>query len=331
VPEPEVTVVVPTRQRAERLPRLVAALGAQAGSPAFEVVVVDDASTDGTSEQLRVLQASAPYPLVALRLERHSGPAAARNAGWRAARGHLVAFTDDDCAPQAGWLSALARGLAAADVVQGRTLPDPDQQDGRPFSYTIKVEGEWGYYEACNMGYRRDVLERLGGFDEAFRYDCEQPDDVGPIYGEDVDLAWRAKASGACVAFEPDAVVLHDVRRRSYANHLRDLRRREGIVLAVARNDRLRERCHFRWFWMRSHPPALLAATGIALAAASRSRAGRTAGVALTLPYLRHRTRVDPLGRRRLWPIAIPLALVADLAEVVVFARASVRHRTLVL
>jgi GT2 family glycosyltransferase len=242
-----------------------------------------------------------------------------------------VAFTDDDCVPQPGWLAALAAGLEHADVVQGRTMPDPAQADRDPFSYTITVEGEWGYYEACNIAYRRDLLDRLGGFDETFRYHGDAPPGAGPIYGEDVDLAWRARAAEARIVFDADALVLHDVRSRSFLEHLKDLPRWEGIAMAMAKNPRLRDRCHWRWFWVRSHPWALLAAAGLAVAGASRSPAGRLAGGAMVWPYVRFRTRVLPVGRRRHWPATIPLAFLTDLLEIGVFARASLRYRTLVL
>ena len=101
--------------------------------------------------------------------------------------------------------------------------------------------------------------------------------------------------------------------------------------MAMARNPRLRDRCHWRWFWVRSHPWALLAAAGLARAGTSRSRAGRLSGAAMVVPYIRFRTRFVPVGRRRHWPATIPLALVTDLLEIGVFARASLRYRTLVL
>jgi GT2 family glycosyltransferase len=328
--EAAVAVVVPTRQRVAQLGRLLAALEAQASAPPFEVVVVDDASVDGTGQLLDERAARMAFPLTVVHLQRRSGPAAARNVGWRSARAPLVAFIDDDCVPDPGWLATLTARLGQADVVQGRTVPDPSQLDGRPFSYTIHVAGEWGYYEACNIAYRRDLLEQLGGFDESFRYDHEPPEGAGPIYGEDMDLAWRAKDVGGRIVFEPGAQVFHDVRPLTFLAHLRDIRRREGIVMAVSKTPRLRQQCHFHWFWRRSHPPALLALAGLVLLA-GRAPGRRMAGAVLLLPYVRHRTRVEPLGRRRLWPVAIPLALIADLVEIGAFARASVRHRTLVL
>lgn len=329
--QPSVSVVVPTHNRRALLERLVRALEAQENAPAYEVVVVDDGSVDGSYDELERLAAASGVTLVPVRLDTSGGPAVARNTGWRTARAPRVAFIDDDCVPDRAWVAALTNRLEDADIVQGRTVPDPDQVDGRPYSYSITVEGQWGYYEACNIAYRRDVLERLGGFDEAFRYDAASRRGQGPIYGEDVDLAWRAIASGARVVFEPEALVLHDVRARTFREHLRDRHRWEGIVRAVEKNPRLRERCHGHWFWVRSHPWALLAAAGVGVAAASKHRTGRLTGAALVWPYVRFRTRVVPVGRIRQWPATIPLSLVNDLVDVAVFARASLRHRTLVL
>jgi GT2 family glycosyltransferase len=233
--------------------------------------------------------------------------------------------------PDAGWLAAITQRMADADIVQGRTLPDPAQQGTRPFSHSVTVDEEQGCYETCNIAYRRSVVARLGGFHEGFRYRGGATNGAGPMWGEDIDLGWRAKSIGARTAFEVDAVVLHDVRPRSFLGYVRDLRRREGIVLAMARNPGLRRRCHLGVFWTRAHPPALLAAGGLALTAAATTSQRRLAGSCLVLPYLWYRTRVMPMGRRRVWPVTIPLALLADLLEIGVFVRASARHRTVVL
>jgi cellulose synthase/poly-beta-1,6-N-acetylglucosamine synthase-like glycosyltransferase len=209
-------------------------------------------------------------------------------------------------------------------MAQGQTLPDPAQASRRgPFSRTLEVTEATGYYQTCNMAYRRDVLERLGGFDERFRHPT----------GEDTDLAWRALEDGVDAEFVDAAVVYHDVRPSSFIAHLRDTRRWEGVVLAVRLHPRLRDRFHRRWFWKPSHPPAIAAAMGVALAVGPHSSfARRLLGLALTAPYVRYRTQVLPLDggpRRRV--AAIPLALIADLAEVGVLASASARYRTLLL
>src|SRR6478609_4994583 len=108
------SIVVATRSRADRLRALLAALG-----DGLDVVAVADGATP---EVLAVLR-DAPVRVVELSPGR--GPAAARNAGWRAATGSVVAFTDDDCVPSPGWAAALA-GAAGADedvVVQGPVEP----------------------------------------------------------------------------------------------------------------------------------------------------------------------------------------------------------------
>ena len=105
-----------------------------------------------------------------------SGPAAARNAGWHAALGQLVAFTDDDCVPQPEWLATLAAALQVADIAQGCTLPDPAQEHLLgPFARTMDVRSETGYYQTCNVGYRRSVLEAVGGFDDDLRQAAIRP------------------------------------------------------------------------------------------------------------------------------------------------------------
>ena len=319
---PVVSVVIPTRGRAELLPGVLEALEAQRGVGPFEVVVVDDASTDATPRELERLQGTSTIRLVVRRQARQRGPAAARNVGWRAAGAPLIAFTDDDCRPAPDWLAGLVRNLADADLVQGCTLPDPTQMwQVRPFSRTIITDKEWGFYETCNVAYRKEALERVGGFDEGFR----RP------FGEDTDLAWRVKDTGGRSVFESDAIVYHAVWPQSFLDHLRDLPRREGIVRVLSRNPKLRRQLPRRWFWEPSHPPALVAAAGLALLAAKRSRATTLIAVGLLAPYVRHRLKVQRRGSPWRQPVVIPESLVADLVEIGVLATASVRYRTVLL
>ena len=326
VPAPSVAVVVATHQRRALLPRLIDALAAQELAPGerMEVVVVDDGSTDGTWEELQRLAADSPVPLQVLRQDRPTGPAGARNRGWRASSAPVVAFTDDDCVPTPGWLAALVAPLrgGAADLVQGATMPERAEWDGSgPFARTMWVLDEDGFYATCNMAYRRAVLERAGGFDERF---------VRP-FGEDTDLAWRAIEAGARTAFVEDAVVHHRVWPSSWPDHMRDRLRREGIVLAAREHPQIRERFWRPRWYQASHPRAVLAAAGAAAALAGRGRL-RLAAPLLAAPYVRYRLveRRLPCRTRNLVPV-IALALVADLAEVGVLAVASARYRTLLL
>ena len=215
------SVVVATHNRASLLSRLVEALEAQdVGS--FEVMVVDDASTDDTWAELQRLRDSSTLVLRTERLAANAGPATARNVGWRAAGSGQILFTDDDCVPQPGWVSAMVAALADSDLAQGRTEPDPEQRSHHgPFSRTLRVESEEGYYQTCNMAYRRDVLEQLGGFDERYRLPA----------GEDTDLAWRAREAGAATTFVGAGLVYHDVRPSSFLVHLKDTWRWGSCVL----------------------------------------------------------------------------------------------------
>src|SRR5436190_310359 len=118
---PDVSVVVATRDRAARLERLLAGLAAQTiGGDRFEVIVVDDGSADRTPALLAAAAERGELPLRTLRHDRPAGRAAAREDGWRAARGDLVAFIDDDCVPAPDWLAAGVEASASETIVQGR-------------------------------------------------------------------------------------------------------------------------------------------------------------------------------------------------------------------
>lgn len=325
-PVVDVSVVVATWNRAARLQRLVDALAKQEGAPPFELVVVDDGSEDDTPDVLAALAATAPFPLRPIRLDGNQGPAVARNAGWRAATGELILFTDDDCWPEPGWVAAMAEALAGADLVQGRTSPDPEVPDRDWLAHTIEVLEERGLYETCNMGYQRSWLERVGGFDERFRSHGGRS---GPIYGEDTDLAWRMKEQGARSAFCDDAVVIHEVRPGTLLDRLRSLRRREGIVMLVRRHPEVRSSFGGGWWFQHSHRPALLALAGGALALTGpRNPLRWLVGLWLAYPYIAYRTSGLAIWHRVKF---LPQILAVDLGEIAVLAWASAKHRTLVL
>jgi glycosyltransferase involved in cell wall biosynthesis len=322
---PTVAVVIPTHNRAGLLPRLIAGLEAQEGVAGFEVIVVDDGSSDDTWDVLDHLAKRTSLDVRCARLVHNAGPAAARNVGWRASRAPLIAFTDDDCVPQPGWLPSLVAASATADIVQGRTRPDPDQH-GRlgPFSRTLDIASEDGYYQTCNIAYRRTVLEQLDGFFEQFRYPA----------GEDTDLAWRAKDAGVTTTFAPSAVVHHDIRPSSLTVAIRDSWRWQSVALAVSRHPQLREVFASRYVWRPSHRAVLGAVAGAtAIASAPRSRTAWLAGAALTAHYIHYRVVTAPLpgaGPRRRW-LVLPGAFAVDAAEVTACLVGSARHRTLVI
>jgi len=223
VQAPLVSVVVSTYDRPERLARLLDALRAQTlGPEQFEVIVVDNGSQAETGRALAAQLAQGGLELRTCRLAVTRGPAGGRNAGWRLAGAPLVAFTDDDCRPAPDWLQAalIVAGRHPGAIVQGVTLPDPDERDrDGPFSHTVRIERLGPQYETCNILYPRALLDALGGFDESFG--------LRPA-GEDTDLAWRAIESGRRIVFAPDAVVHHAVERLGALGTLRARAVREG-------------------------------------------------------------------------------------------------------
>ena len=320
---PAATIVVATRNRAALLPRLVGALEAQEGAPAFEVVIVDDASTDTTPAVLAELAERSTVPLRVLRHDPRRGPGPARNAGWRLGTAPLVLFTDDDCTPRASWVAELVAALEQHDLAQGATTPAPDQlsQQGT-FSRTLEVSEATGFFQTCNMAYRREALTGVDGFDEAFDHPA----------GEDTDLALRCLAAGARFTFVPDAIVEHDVRPSSLVAAVRDTWRWQGVVGVVKKHPAILERLGSRWFWKPSHPPLLLAAAGLVLLAVGNGTLTRVAGLALTGPYLRYRLLVDPVHPGRLGRIRyLGHAAAVDAGEVVAMARGSMRYGRLYL
>jgi glycosyltransferase involved in cell wall biosynthesis len=324
---PCASVVVPTRNRAHLLPRLVGCLAASEGVDAFEVVIVDDCSTDDTSEVLERLAASSTLELRVHRTAHAAGAAAARNVGWRIASSPLIAFTDDDCRPDRQWLAHLLAGFASADVVQGRTTSDATEGfGGGPFSQVVRVESFSGQFETSNVGYRREVLEALDGFDELFG---------GDSFGEDVDLAWRAIERGARTAFIADAVVVHDVKRSSgwseFVASVRDARRWRHIGRVLKDHPGYRPyRLHRGPFLAPTHAPTLLALIGVV----GLLVRGRVRGLSLLLlaPWVVHRLVKEPRpGRRRTQLAALPATFVVDAVETATVTMSGIRHRIFVL
>src|SRR6478736_1239460 len=119
-----VSIVVPTYRRPELLAQCLGALARQRFiAEEFEIIVADDAANEGTRRQIESLDVT-PHRVHYIPVTGRHGPAAARNAGWQKALGEIIAFTDDDCIPDSGWLAA---GVApfvepAVVAVTGQTI-----------------------------------------------------------------------------------------------------------------------------------------------------------------------------------------------------------------
>ena len=189
---PFFSVVIPTYNRPDNLFRNLQALTRQT-FPDFEVVVVDqsDPAVEIPEEFKQKLEIRYVY-------SQQRGPALARNKGIREATGHVIAFTDDDCIPEADWLEKAARHFDRGAIagLEGRVR---SEKVGDPKYRTVSnVDFEGIGFMTANMFYRRDLLLKVNGFDERF------PD----AFREDTDLAWRIQDFGE-IPHARDAVVFH--------------------------------------------------------------------------------------------------------------------------
>lgn len=313
------SVVVPARDAAATLPRTLACLAAQRDAPEFEVIVVDDGSRDATATVAERGGA---------RLVRGAGEGsgAARNAGVAAARGWLIAFTDADCFPSPGWLAAGVRRLADVELVAGAVKPDPDTPLG-PFDRTVWVERETGLYETANLLMRRELFERIGGFEPWLRDEGPRRGWTNPELGEDVWLGWRARRAGASSAFEPDAVVYHAVHSRGPGGYVSERRRVRHFPAMAARVPELRGQFMYRDVFLSRRSAIFDAAVaGAAVAALTRSPLPLLAAA----PYAQHLARRARPFRRRA-PLVAAVDVAADALTLGALAYGSARNRSLVI
>jgi GT2 family glycosyltransferase len=172
--------------------------------PSYEVVVIDDGSTDNTAAIARgfgVRVISTP----------NNGLSHARNLGLNAAAGEIVAYIDDDAYPDPHWFTYLARGFMATDHagIGGPNIPPPGDgpiaacvanAPGGPVHVLISDEVA-EHIPGCNMAFRKDRLLAIGGFDPRFRR-----------AGDDVDVCWRLQERGWTLGFSAAAMVWHHRR-----------------------------------------------------------------------------------------------------------------------
>ncbi|HEX8067719.1 MAG TPA: glycosyltransferase [Thermoleophilaceae bacterium] len=316
-----VTVVVASHARHLRLRWLLNALEEQTlGADRWEAVVVHDYGSDVAA---RVLDS---HPLATAGRLRHiaiepgtGSPARQRNLGWRAARGGLVAFTDDDCRPEPEWLERLVAAAEGApgQVVQGATRPDPLEWEvgAAPHVRTLSIEPVGPFVQTCNVLYPRPLLERLDGFDER------------AIAGEDVGLSLRARAAGANVVAAPAAVVYHAVESHPLPGILRENLKWRHLAYLAKRHPEVRRDLCLGVFWDADHLAIAAAMAGVAGARLHPALLG------LAVPFVvRASRRRGPGAASRAIALAeLPGAATRQAAEVLGLAAGSLRHRTLLL
>lgn len=191
-----VSVVVATFNRGALLQRLLGSLARQdADSENYETVVVVDGSADNTMEVLG--QAGKTMRNLRWLVQPNRGPAAARNLGFRAGRGSIIAFIDDDCIAAGNWITAILNAFSKNDFAGVEGVVETGGGQSRPMTHVISSVSP-GRYLTCNIAYRREILERVNGFDEGF----------GSPINEDQDLGLRAAHEGT-IGFSREMRVIH--------------------------------------------------------------------------------------------------------------------------
>jgi glycosyltransferase involved in cell wall biosynthesis len=279
------SVVIPTKDRAPALARTLAALEAQqAGDASVEAIVVDNGSGDGTIDQMRGRAANAAIPIRLLE-QPDGGPAAARNAGVKAAVGEVLLFLGDDTEPEGPGLLRAHLDLHAARPeetygVLGRITWSP-RSPVTPFMRWLENGGPQFHYAELNSGpvdaasyfysshasVKRSLFERLGGFDERFPTAAV----------EDTELGARLADAELELDYHPELLVLHD----HPTTPAQSLRRSVAVGRSAALYNRLRpERPHpgvqapqgLAWSAVRAATPLLGALARVPLPRAMHER-----------------------------------------------------------
>jgi GT2 family glycosyltransferase len=208
---PRVSVIVCSYNGGATLQQCLNSLS-QLEYPDYEVIVVDDGSTDQTRAIL------ARFPAVRVIHQPNRGLSAARNAGLQAATGSIVAYTDADCYADPDWITQLVHQLKCTQAA-GVGGPNLSPEDGRQAACVAASPGQpthvleshqvAEHIPGCNMAFRREALLGTKGFDPVYRK-----------AGDDVDICWRLQQAGYWITFAPGAVVWHH-RRQSPRAYLR--------------------------------------------------------------------------------------------------------------
>jgi glycosyltransferase involved in cell wall biosynthesis len=312
---PVASVIVPARNAASTIARTLRAIADQDCEDPFEVIVVDNGSTDETG---RV--AADALPSASVIRKEPGGVGSARNRGVAEAQADMIAFIDSDCYPVEGWLRSGLRCLADSDLVQGAVSPDPTAARA-PFDRTVSVVKETGLYETANLFVRRAMFDRIGGFDDWIVPDIEAP------FGEDVWFGWEARRAGAATSFCPEALAHHEVFPRKVGDFVAERRRCEHFPALAARVPELRHAFFYRGIFLTKRSAAFDLAAVSVLAAAWRRSPWPLAGL---IPYSCLTAR-DNAPWRRWAPRALAGDIWADAVTAAYLAKGSVRYRAPVL
>ena len=227
---PSVSVIVCTRNGSRTLDECLTSLE-QLHYPNFEILVVDDGSTDATRQ---IIQA---HPKARYLFQEPAGLSVARNTGANHAAGEILAYTDDDCVADEDWLTYLA--LAFRDprtaAAGGPNIPPAPQNlaqacviaaPGGP-AHVLLSDTTAEHVPGCNLAVRKSAFTEVGGFLPKYH-----------AAGDDVDFCWRLMERGMTIAFHPGAMVWHYRRFsvRAYLKQQIGYGKAEGLLLGQHSN-----------------------------------------------------------------------------------------------
>lgn len=206
---PNISVIIPTYNRLNKLSQALASIGRiDFDENDYEVIVVDDGSTDGTCEYINDLKKKVPFKLHYL-YQKNSGPSSARNNGIRNAVGKYVFIIDSDCVVAKDILKRYVKYFPDDMLggIGGNVLPEGNDIVSAFLDYTgawrpVKRNGEFLYLVTANAFFQKKAIEEAGLFDEDFR----QPG------GEEPELCQRMRDKGYIFKYDPDACVIHSHR-----------------------------------------------------------------------------------------------------------------------
>ncbi|TXH35861.1 MAG: glycosyltransferase [Burkholderiaceae bacterium] len=236
-----VSVVISVQNRSAMLLDCLRGLAAQTlARDQFEVVVIDNCSTQDLSPVIEQARQTWSLQIQTARTSQDRGPAPARNLGVQMAKGAIIAFTDSDCRPVPEWL---ARGLVAFDdpavaLVSGPVLPKPEQTASFTAKLSFVTVTEHPTFPTANLMVKREAFLAQGGFDISlsFRDPLNRATECA-----DTDLAWRVIKAGHQRRFIPEAVMHHELEEQGLLLWLLEPTRLFLLPELVRRHPELRQ------------------------------------------------------------------------------------------
>jgi GT2 family glycosyltransferase len=239
------TVIVPMKDAAQTISATLEGLAAQDFPSDFEVVVVDNGSTDCSVDIVSKFDSDLPG-LRLIQAPDRAGAAYARNVGAALAKGEIFAFCDADDIPHKDWLRSLIQACGGTEAAGGRLVALQDGTSSRVGVQEQGLPGLMGYLPwSCsgNLAIPRAAFNAIDGFDEDL-----------PIC-EDVDFSWRLQQAGYTLRFCPDAVVQYRSRSGNVSNARRCFAYAVGDVLVYKRHAqfgaRRRSLVGAMWDWLK--------------------------------------------------------------------------------